>query len=441
VTLTAEACADQICEVRHVLWGKIKRSELTCDTMWMLLGHGAQLPIRAVYFILIARALGAEGYGAFIGVTAFVSIIAPFASMGSGNILIKHVARDKSTFSKYWGRTIILTCSSGLILSVITAAISTFILPKTIPFLLVVSVAIADLIFLAMLNVSGQAFQGFQRLTMTSFLLVLPNLTRLLVLIILIMFKKPTPLDLGYIYLLSTGFAFLTAIYVVARELGKPAYPRKVFDGEIKEGLYFSVALSSHSIFNDIDKTILTRLATLEAAGIYAAAYRLVDVAFIPVRSLISASYARFFMSGVNGMRGTVSLVGKLLPYAAAYGLAASLLLFACAPLVPIVFGREFTEAIYALRWLSLLPLLKVLHYFPANALTGAGYQGLRSFCLVATALFNVALNLWLVPKYSWKGAAWASIASDSLYAVVIWGAVFWKLRADSTVALANQGK
>ena len=424
-----------------MLWGKIKKSELSRDTLWMLLGHGAQLPIRAVYFILIARSLGAEGYGAFIGVTALVAVLAPFASMGSGNILIKNVARDSSLFARYWGRTIVLTCASGMMLSMLTTVLSIFILPPSIPFLLVVSVAIADLIFLSILNVSAQAFQGFQRLTMTSFLLVLPNCTRLLVLIALISFKKPTPLDLGYLYLVSTGFAFLIALYLVSRELGRPVYSRKILDGEVREGLYFSVALCSHSIFNDIDKTILTRLATLQAAGIYAAAYRLIDVAFIPVRSLISASYPRFFKSGVDGMRGTVALVAKLIPYAAVYALAASLVLFVSAPLLPLLFGREFAEATHALRWLALLPFLKVLHYLPANALTGAGFQGLRTACLVATALFNVTLNLWLIPRYSWKGSAWASLASDGVYAVVIWIAVFWKLRAGTPAVLVNQEK
>lgn len=422
-----------------MLWRKIRKSELSHDTMWMLLGHGAQLPIRAVYFVLIARSLGAEGYGAFIGVTSLAAMLAPFASMGSGNILIKHVARDRSEFARFWGRAILLTWSSGVMLTIATAVLSLFILPPTIPFLLVVTVAIADLLFLSVLNVSAQAFQGFQRLTMTSFLLVLPNLTRLLALLVLIAIKKPTPMDLGYLYLVSTGVAFAVGAYLVGRELGKAAYGGRVLDGEVREGLYFSVALCSQSIFNDIDKTMLTRLATLEAAGIYAAAYRLIDVAFIPIRSLISASYARFFQSGAQGMRGTVALVGKLLPVAAGYGLAASLALYLSAPLLPLVFGREFAEATNALRWLALLPFLKVLHYFPANALTGAGFQGLRTACLVATALFNVSLNLWLVPTYSWKGSAWASLASDGLYAVVIWVAVLWKLRGSAPAVAANQ--
>lgn len=402
------------------------------NTFWMLLGHGAQMPIRAVYFILIARSLGAQGYGAFVGVTALVAILGPFASMGSGNILIKHVARDGSTFHKYWGRAIILTISSGLLLTILALFLSMFLLPTAIPSTLVLCVSISDLIFFSLLGVSSQAYQGFQRMSRTSFLTVLPNISRLLGLLILILVKKPSPLDLGYFYLASTVLACLIAFVLVTRELGKPTFDRKVFRGELREGLYFSVALCSQSIYNDIDKTMLARLASLEAAGIYAAAYRILDAAFAPIRSLLYASYARFFQSGVNGMRGTLSLVGKLLPYAAGYGLGISILLFVSAPILPYILGRDFVETVPALRWLALLPLLRVLHYFPANSLTGAGFQGLRCFCHVTTAVLNVCLNLWLIPKYSWKGAAWASLASDGMHVIFMWSAVLWKSRKKS---------
>jgi O-antigen/teichoic acid export membrane protein len=408
------------------LWGKFNKNGLALNTVWMLMGHGAQIPIRAVYFILIARFLGAQGYGAFVGVTALVGILAPFASMGSGNILIKHISRDVSDFPRYWGRAIVLTIASGLLLSILAPILSIFLLPASIPFPLVISVSIADLIISRLLDVSAQAFQGFQRLDRTSFLMALPNISRLLGLLILVLAKKPTPLDLGYIYLASTALACLIAVTLVVRELGKPVFDKKVFRGEIKEGLYFSVAWSSQNIYNDIDKTMLARLATLQAAGIYAAAYRIVDVSFTPVRSLLMASYARFFQSGATGIRGSLGFAVKLLPYAAGYGLAASLLLYMSAPILPYVFGREFAESVDALRWLSLLPLLKVLHYFPANSLTGAGFQGVRTFCHVATAVLNVVLLLWLIPKYSWTGAAWASLASDGMHMIFMWSSVLW---------------
>jgi O-antigen/teichoic acid export membrane protein len=61
--------------------------------------------------------------------------------------------------------------------------------------------------------------------------------------------------------------------------------------------------------------------------------------------------------------------------------------------------------------------MLKVVHFFLSDALVGAGYQGLRTFIQVGVAIFNVLINLWIIPIYSWRGAAWSSIASDALLA------------------------
>jgi O-antigen/teichoic acid export membrane protein len=40
-------------------------------------------------------------------------------------------------------------------------------------------------------------------------------------------------------------------------------------------------------------------------------------------------------------------------------------------------------------------------------------------------AVFNILINLWLIPAYSWRGAAWSSIASDALLACLMGSAVF----------------
>ena len=54
------------------------------------------------------------------------------------------------------------------------------------------------------------------------------------------------------------------------------------------------------------------------------------------------------------------------------------------------------------------------------RSLTGAGFQGARSGIQVLVALFNVGINLWLIPTYSWRGAAWASIISDGLLSILL---------------------
>jgi len=53
--------------------------------------------------------------------------------------------------------------------------------------------------------------------------------------------------------------------------------------------------------------------------------------------------------------------------------------------------------------------------------LTGAGLQRYRTAGQVAAVVLNFLLNLWLIPAYSWRGAAWSSLATDGALGVMIW--------------------
>jgi O-antigen/teichoic acid export membrane protein len=113
-------------------------------------------------------------------------------------------------------------------------------------------------------------------------------------------------------------------------------------------------------------------------------------------------------------MRFGKKMMIKILPYSV-FAIAAIML---GAPLAPYILGRQYADITEALRWLALLPALKTLHFFTADALTGSGHQGTRTLIQIGVAGFNVLINLWLIPAYGWRGAAWSSIASDALLAL-----------------------
>jgi len=412
----------------------IKNSLLVRNTLWLIVGQGLRVVIQAVYFVLMARALGVSGYGAFAGAGAWVAVAAPFASLGYGNILIKHVARDRSVFNLWWGNGLIMTVVSGLVLVVLAIVLSTWILPGSIPVLLVVLVALADLIFTRLLDLSAQSFQAFERLDRTAQLQVLINFTRLLAILILLFFlPSVSVLAWGACYLVSTAAAAGIAIFMVNRMLGKPRFSVKIFSREMIEGFYFSVSLSAQNIYNDIDKTMLSRLSTLGATGIYSAAYRFIDISFLPVRSLLWASNVRFFQHGANSLRAAVGYSLKLLPWAAVYSIGIGIILYLAAPLIPVLLGSGYQESVEATRWLAIIPVFRVMHYFAADALTGANYQGLRSGLQVLVAVFNVMINFWFIINYSWLGAAWSSCITDFMLAVIMWITVGILLHAHPT--------
>jgi O-antigen/teichoic acid export membrane protein len=105
------------------------------------------------------------------------------------------------------------------------------------------------------------------------------------------------------------------------------------------------------------------------------------------------------------------------------------------AGVVPFILGAQYAATAEALRWLCPLPILKSLHYFLSDILTSAGHQAVRTAIQAGVALFNVLINLWMIPAHSWRGAAISSIASDALLACSVGAAVFILLRRSQSAS------
>jgi O-antigen/teichoic acid export membrane protein len=404
----------------------LRRSTLARNTGWMLLGQGLKLVIQALYFTVIARSLGVQNYGAFVGVVGLVGIMSPFGTLGSGHLLVKNVARDGLQFKKNYGLALLTTLSSSSILFGLVLLVSNFLLPATIPIRLVMLVAASDLFGMSITAICGQAFLAFERLEWTASINVLVSTMRLAAAAVLVVrHHSPSALQWGSFYFASTTIVAMAALGMVFVKLGVPVFNLSRTTAEFREGFYFSVSQSAQTIYNDIDKAMLARLSTLEATGIYGAAYRLIDVSFAPVASVLVAAYPNFFKVGVDGVPATLRYLKPLILRALGYATFVAVALLVGAGVVPLILGGEYRLTVEALRWLAVLPLLKTVHFFLSDALTGAGYQALRTAINAGVAVFNVLINMWIIPAYSWRGAAWSSIASDALLVCGIGTAVF----------------
>jgi O-antigen/teichoic acid export membrane protein len=110
-------------------------------------------------------------------------------------------------------------------------------------------------------------------------------------------------------------------------------------------------------------------------------------------------------------------------------GIGISAAMFFCAPVIPHLVGKSYAESIGALRWLCLIPFFRCFHLSAGDAIAGAGHQKFRLVSQSIAAIGNLLLNLYLVPRYSWHGAAWASLATDGALGVMNWLALTYLSR------------
>lgn len=419
---------------------RIGNSILVRNTLWMFLGQGLRLVIQGGCFVVIARSLGASNYGAFIGAVSLVAIVSPFATLGFGNLLIKNVVRDRRLFPQCWGNALLMSVISGAILLIVISGVARFALPASIPTALVFLVAVSDLFAARVTDVACLAFQSFEQMGWTARINITLSVLRLAGAIVAVkIWAHPTALQWGVLYCAASCVCAVFSIVVVGQRFGRPRLNRVAMRSELAEGFHFATGLSAQTIYNDLDKTMLARLSTLDATGIYAAAYRLIDVAFVPVRSLLWAASPGYFRAGEHGIQASVGYMKRLLPRAVAYALLVLIAMVAAAPLVPRILGPEYARSIEALRWLALIPLMRTIHTFYGDALAVAGHQKVRMHLQVLIAVANGIINLVVIPMYSWRGAVWSSLASDFLLLVAMVSAVTFLSRENDAKSVVPQ--
>jgi O-antigen/teichoic acid export membrane protein len=386
------------------------------NTASMITGALMRLGLQAVYFVVITRSLGADQFGAFSGVLALIAVLSPFASLGMGNLIIKNVAEDKHSFQKSWGNALFATCILSSVFLALVLLCARLLLPKDISLLMIAFIGLSDMLLLSVVNLASQAFQAFEQLQKTARVLVVWIGARTAAGAILVVFNHhPTAMLWSLSYFLGTAASAIYSFFWVCRDLGWPTLDLSALWRKLREGLYFSVSLSSQSVYNNIDKTMLARMSTLDGTGIYTTAYRLIDLVFQPISALLAATYSRFFHHGAAGLNASTRFARRVMPYSIGYAILSAILLAALAPVIPHALGESYARAVGAVWWLSPIIVLRSVHYFLADSLTGAGFQGVRTFVQLLVAAQNVLLNFWLIPAFGWRGAAFASLASDGM--------------------------
>ena len=91
-----------------------------------------------------------------------------------------------------------------------------------------------------------------------------------------------------------------------------------------------------------------------------------------------------------------------------------------CAPLVPLLAGDDWNEAVDAIRLLGALPLIRALQYLMGNALSASDNQWFRVYATLSAAAVNFGLNLWLLPNGTWRTAVFTTMVSELYLTAVL---------------------
>jgi len=387
---------------------------------WAMLGQVSATLASTANFLILARVVGPADYGLIAGTWALVLAVAPIAAVGSDRLVVSDVTVRRLRPGHALGLALATAATGWVVVIAALAALQPVVLPQT-HLALVLLLAAADIVALGTVSLITSLGFATGNARAAGMAVVVVNLTKLAAVVVFWLSGGQDPLRWATLY---AAFALVSAavqLAVTLRRVGRPSAHGFHVGRRVREGLPYTGHIAAMVVQNDADKTLLVRAGLAEQAGHYSVAYRLSTVAYLPVLAVLQSTFPRFFAAGAEGgLRATVALARRLATPLLAYGAVAAVGLVAAAPLVPVLVGEEYRDAVPLLMLLAPLVLVKVVQSVTGDALTGAGRQGARTRCVAVAAGVNVALNLALIPLLGLAGALVATAVAEVLQAALL---------------------
>jgi O-antigen/teichoic acid export membrane protein len=386
------------------------------NTTVQLLARLGAIALALVSFGLVTRYLGVAGFGEYALVLTFLALLVPIADLGLTAIGVRELAAHRDAEETLVGDLLALRIAVALTASVLLIAISP-LFPYSDRVESGLRLAAVGLFALVLSGLPLIVFQHRQRLELSALVdFVTASATLLFVVV-------ATRGDLGFTSLIlatvlagfsgaAVGFAFASRLVRL-----RPRFDRERMKALLAAALPVGVFLTFVVAQLRIDTVMLSLLKPVEDVGVYGAAYRFLEQALFFPGLFIAAIYPILATLIANRDPGLQLAVDKSLTLLLATAIPLAAGSFVLAPdILLLLAGEDFTEAVRPMR---------ILAFAAVFAFTTALFSSLlvlferqrQLLALVAAAFaLNVALNLILIPEFSYLGAASASVATQAVF-------------------------
>lgn len=386
----------------------------------------AILTVSSVIFPMItfpyySRILGAEGTGSIGFAISVVAYFTMIASLGVPTYGIRACAKVRDNKEK-----LSQTVQELLIINGITTAlmyIAFFVSLSVVPkfgeqkeILIMVSVSIV-------LNTMGGQWL-YSALEKYSYITLCTLVFKILGIVLMFAFiHKPEDYILygGISAIASYGSGILNFInmrkYVTLKKTGPYDFKR-----HIKPILTFFLMSASISIYTNLDKVMLGFMKTNTDVGYYDASVRIKTILVSVVTSLGTVLLPRMSFYIEKGEKEAFNrTLTKAFRFVmvAATGLMVFFILFARESIL-LLSGNEFLPAVLPMQLLMItLLLIGLSNITGIQILTPLGEEQKVLISILAGAILDFILNLFLIPRYASAGAAFATVMAELVVLVV----------------------
>lgn len=426
----------------------------TPGTAFSRLAHGAagsfglKLANMALVYaatLLLARLLGADGYGAYAFALAWVNLLIIPALFGMETLALREVARGQALGEHALIRGTVQFTSRVALAVALVISVAVYLALWVVPrwpspeLNSALRAGIWLLPLLAGTRVLSASVRGLQRIVLAQIpvLLVIPFVL-LLALVVVVVLGRGLDFEKAlWLHISAAAVGLVSAAAIWAR-----SWPQRLFRRQahlrtrawLASALAFMLIGSSYVINLEMDRVMLGSMMGAEAVGIYAIAARnaaLVELFMLAVNMALAPYVAeRFAKEDLRQLQSTVTSVARIVVVCT---IPAALLMIALSPHLLALFGPAFVQGESVLIVLVVGYVLAVLAGSAGTILSMTGHEKNVVLVLALSVATNVGLNLLLIPRYGMLGAAAATFVSNLLWRVTVAYQALRLLGLDST--------
>jgi O-antigen/teichoic acid export membrane protein len=273
---------------------------------------------------------------------------------------------------------------------------------------------------MSFLEMFKSVFQAFQRMIYDAAATILET-----VLIVggglFILFRGGGIEQLAWVYCASFGVSLLYAVMITRVRFSAITleWDKSLVRHLFSEGLPIGINHFFAMVYTHVDTTMLGLMINDEVVAWYNAAFRLRFAMQFIGASIVKAVYPPLSRAYHESKEKFEALFQKTFKVMLLIGISLAVVVSLVAgKIIHLLYGGEYSEASGVLQIMVWALVLVFLNLLMAHTTRASDRQRFTARVVAFAAFFNVGMNALLIPKYSYMGAAVATLATEGVTAV-----------------------
>ena len=367
---------------------------------------------------IITRYLGKDGFGDYATVLAFFSFFSALSDLGLYSISTREISRPGADEAKIMGNIFALRVAVSTLILLVSPLI-VFFFPYSFDLKLGILIAAAAFLFSSSYQILNGVFQKNLAMDKVAAAELLGKIVQVAVIL------AAAKLGLGFSWVMSSLLFYMIlsfgVVFFWSRKFLKFSlqWDFSYWKKFLHESYPLGISAVITFLYFKLDTIMLSVMKSSSEVGIYNAAYKVMEnITFFPsmIVGLIFPIMSEHIFSDFKKFEDIANKTLKVFLLMIVPLLAGTM--FLADGVIRLIGGAGFSESAGVLRILIFaLAGIFFSNFFNAALISGRQQKKLM-IILGLAAVVNVSLNLTLIPRFSYLGAAWVSVATEVFVAL-----------------------